>query len=127
MPTVQDIYDIAVYDEASTESAKLSALIDMISRRGQVTKHEILTWSTAEFFQTAKDIVDAIDPNHVQVPTPFTRAFECQKACCTTAMLDEILTVLNRWVSTADHTQHGLLQETRALGYRINLVKQSAS
>lgn len=98
MPTVQDIYDIATYDEAKTETEKLRAIIHMIVRRRDVTPREILTWSTVEFFQTAKDIVDAIDPNRTQVPTAFAHAFECKKACCQDAsLLLDIVAAFHMW------------------------------
>lgn len=102
MPTVQDIYDIAVYAEAQTESAKLRAIIHMIvRRRPNISAREILTWSTIEFYQTAKDIVEAVDPNHTQVPTAFAHAFECKKPCCQDSnLITETRNLLNRWVHT---------------------------
>lgn len=91
MPTVQDIYDLAVYDEADTETKKLHAIVSIIlRRRPEMTTWAIMEWDAHDFYQVARDIMQSINPGHTSIPDTFTRAFECQALCCKQDILGRV-------------------------------------
>lgn len=82
MATVQDEYDLFLYDEAKTHTEKMRALMRIISRRQQVPIQDILKWTREEFYRIGLEVAHDLGTKPIVIPGAFARAFECTKPCC---------------------------------------------